>query len=65
MRHYSILEYARFRWFKAAIVLSVLAAAAYLWHEPPLKPYGGTWLGYGLGSLGAALILWLLWYGVR
>ncbi len=65
MRHYSILEYARFRWFKAAIVLSVLAAAAYLWHEPPLKPYGGTWLGYALGSLGAALILWLLWYGVR
>ena len=65
MRHYSILEYARFRWFKAAIVISVLAAAAYLWHEPPLKPYGGTWLGYGLGSLGAALILWLLWYGVR
>lgn len=65
MRHYSILEYARFRWFKAAIVLSVLAAAAYLWHEPPLKPYGGTWLGYSLGTVGAALILWLLWYGVR
>lgn len=65
MRHQSILEYARFRWFKAAIALSVLAAAAYLWHDPPLKPYGGTWLGYALGSVGAALILWLLWYGVR
>lgn len=65
MRHYSILEYARFRWFKAAIALSVLAAAVYLWHEPPLKPYGGTWLGYTLGTLGAVLILWLLWYGVR
>lgn len=65
MRHYSILEYARFRWFKAAIALCALAAAAYLWHEPPHKPYGGTWLGYTLGSSGAALILWLLWYGVR
>ena len=65
MRHYSILEYARFRWFKAAIALSILAAAAYLWHEPPLKPYGGTWLGYTLGTIGAVLILWLLWYGVR
>ncbi|HUP30295.1 MAG TPA: hypothetical protein VM122_09000 [Usitatibacter sp.] len=65
MRHYSILEYARFRWFKAAVVLSVAAAAAYLWHRPPLKPYGGSWLGYTLGSIGAALILWLLWYGVR
>ena len=65
MKHYSILEYARFRWFKAAVVLSLLAAAAYLWHDPPIKPYGGTWLGYTLGTIGALLILWLLWYGVR
>jgi hypothetical protein len=65
MRHYSILEYAKFRWFKAAVVLSTLAAAVYLWHEPPIKPYGGTWLGYTLGTAGAILILWLLAYGVR
>ena len=65
MRHYSILEYARFRWFKAAVVLSLLAAGAYLWHDPPLKPYGGTWLGYTLGTIGAVLILWLLYFGVR
>ena len=65
MRHYSILEYARFRWFKAAVVLSLLATAAYLWHDPPIKPYGGTWLGYTLGTIGAILILWLLYYGVR
>jgi len=65
VKHYSILEYARFRWFKAAVVLSLLAAAAYLWHDPPIKPYGGTWLGYTLGTIGALLILWLLWYGVR
>jgi len=65
VRHYSILEYARFRWFKVAIALSILAAAAYLWHDPVPKPYGGTWLGYTLGTIGAVLILWLLWYGVR
>jgi hypothetical protein len=65
MRHFSILEYAKFRWFKAAVLLSTLAAAIYLWHEPPLKPYGGTWLGYTLGTVGAILILWLLAYGVR
>jgi hypothetical protein len=65
VRHQSILEYARFRWFKAAVALSVLAAAAYLVHEPPTKPYGGSWLGYTLGTVGAILILWLLWYGVR
>jgi len=65
VRHRSILEYAQFRWFKAAVALTCLAAAAYLWHDPPLKPYGGTWLGYTLGTIGAILILWLLWYGVR
>jgi hypothetical protein len=65
VRHYSILEYARFRWFKVAVALSILAAAAYLWHDPVPKPYGGTWLGYALGTIGALLILWLLWYGVR
>ena len=65
MRHQSILEYARFRWFKAALWVSVLAGAAYLWHEPAPKPYGGTWLGYALGTIGALIILWLLWFGVR
>jgi hypothetical protein len=65
VRHQSILEYARFRWFKSALWLSLLAGAAYLWHDPPLKPYGGTWLGYTLGTVGALLILWLLWFGVR
>jgi hypothetical protein len=65
VRHQSILEYARFRWFKSALWLSILAGAAYLWHDPPLKPYGGTWLGYTLGTVGALLILWLLWFGVR
>lgn len=65
MRHYSILEYAGFRWLKGALLLCAVAAFVYLWHDPPLKPYGGTWLGYTLGTLGAVLILWLLWYGVR
>ena len=65
MRHRSILEYAQFRWFKVAIALSIAASAAYLWHDPALKPHGGTWLGYTLGTIGALLILWLLWYGVR
>lgn len=65
MRHQSILEYARFRWFKAALAACAVAALAYLWHEPPIKPYGGTWLGYTLGTIGALLILWLLYFGVR
>ena len=65
MRHRSILEYARFRWLKAALLLSVLAAVVYLWDDPGVTPHGGTPLGYTLGTLGALTILWLLWYGVR
>ncbi len=65
MRHYSILEYANFRWFKLGVALVAVASVAYVWHQPPVRPYGGTWLGYTLGTVGALLILWLLWYGVR
>jgi len=65
VRHYSILEYARFRWFKASVLLCVAATAAYIWHDPVPKPYGGTPLGYTLGTIGALLIVWLMWFGVR
>jgi hypothetical protein len=65
VRHSSILEYAHFRWFKGASAACAIAAIAYLWHRPALKPYGGTWLGYTLGTISALLILWLMWYGVR
>lgn len=41
------------------------AAIAYLWHEPANGPHGGTWLGYTLGGVGAAIVLVLLWFGIR
>jgi hypothetical protein len=65
--HESILEYKRGRYLKVALLLSAAAIGAYAWHEPHgnLKPYGGTWLGYTLGTIGAVLILWLMWLGVR
>lgn len=65
MRHESFLKYARFRWFKAALWLCAGCAVAYLWHDPAPRPYGGTWLGYTLGTIAAALVAWLLWFGVR
>jgi hypothetical protein len=65
VRHRSILAYARYRYLKLAAGLGVAAIAAYVWHRPPTGPYGGTWLGYSLGTLGALLILLLLWFGVR
>lgn len=67
-QHQSILEYKNARYLKLAIGLCALVIGAYVWHEPPtiyLKPYGGTWLGYTLGTIGAVLILWLMLLGVR
>ena len=65
MKHQSILEYANFRWFKVACALSAAAGFAYGWHEPTTKPYGGTALGYTLGTVAALLVVWLLAFGVR
>ncbi len=63
--HASFLTYERFRHLKLALALALAAIVAYAWHDPVGEPNGGTWLGYTLGGLGAALILLLLWYGVR
>ncbi len=74
-QHHSILEFSHGRYFKVAILLCIAAIGAYGCYEPltlylnlPMvypKPYGGTWLGYTLGTVGAVLILWLMLLGVR
>ena len=67
-QHQSILEFKRGRYFKLALLLCAACVAAYVWHEPStsqLKPYGGTWLGYTLGTIAALLIVWLMLLGVR
>jgi hypothetical protein len=63
--HESILDYGRYRYLWVALILSIGSLVAYLWHDPIGVPNGGTWLGYTLGTIGALLILWLLWFGVR
>lgn len=63
--HDSILTYARSRYLWAATVLSGASLTAYLWHDAGGPPNGGTWLGYTLGTIGAVLIVWLMFFGVR
>jgi hypothetical protein len=65
VRHQSILAYARYRYLKLAASMTLATIAVYAWDRPPNGPYGGTWLGYTLGTIGALLIAWLLWFGVR
>ncbi|MCB1875844.1 MAG: hypothetical protein KDH88_07720 [Chromatiales bacterium] len=63
--HQSFLVYKGFRYLKVALILSALSIFAYAVYIPTEPPNGGTWLGYTLGTIGALLILWLLWFGVR
>lgn len=63
--HESFLVYGGFRYLKYALGLAALSIVVYALHDPVEPPNGGTWLGYTLGTIGAALILWLLWFGVR
>src|SRR6478736_3963368 len=50
---------------RSSAMLSAVAGFAYGFHEPSTKPYGGSALGYALGTVAALLVLWLLWFGVR
>ena len=63
--HKSIFSYKSARYLWIALVLSFASIVAYLWHQPPGPPNGGTWLGYTLGTIGALLILWLMLLGIR
>lgn len=63
--HESILVFRKRRYLWAALVLVAVAIAAYWIHDPQEPPNGGTVLGYALGTLGALMIFWLTWFGVR
>ena len=71
MRHRSFLEFKNYRYLKLAVAVCVLALGAYAWHRntrfatPGGLGYGGTLMGYGLGTLAAMLIVWLMWLGIR
>lgn len=61
----SILSYRRLRYLWVAAAIAIGSGIAYALHRPPEPPNGGTWLGYTLGGIGAALILWLAAFGIR
>lgn len=61
----SFLVFANYRYLKVSILLGLVVVSAYVAHEPFGTPNGGSKLGYALGGIGAVLIFWLLWFGVR
>jgi len=67
-QHQSLLEFKQGRYLKVALLLCAAAIGAYWYHEVPtayVRPYGGTWLGYTLGTIAGLLILWLMLLGIR
>lgn len=63
--HQTFLEFSRHRYLKLAALLMAGSTFFYLRDPSALGHYGGTWTGYGLGVIGAVLILWLMWFGIR
>lgn len=65
MLHESFLRHRQWLYLKLAAGLCLFSLLLYAVHDPVDGPSGGTWLGYTLGTLGAALIVALCWLGVR
>ncbi len=65
MRHRTVLEYQRYRWLKVTLLILAVSIAGYVGYTSPVGRYGGTLMGYGLGTLGALIILLLLWFGIQ
>ena len=60
-----MLVFREFRYLRVALLLSVVVIAVYAWHDPAGGANGGSWYGYTLGTIGALLIIWLGWFGIR
>ncbi len=64
-RHEGFLRYAGFRWAKVSGGLCLLIIMSYALVDVTPRHNGGSWYGYTLGTIGAALILWLTALGYR
>lgn len=63
--HGSFLRHRNYFYAKLAVVLCVIALGLYVFTSPTPRHNGGTWLGYGLGTISAILIVWLTLLGLR
>src|SRR5579863_8648974 len=61
----SFLSYRRYLYLKLSSGLLAVCIALYVLFRPATGPNGGTWVGYTLGGVAAAIVLLLFWFGVR
>ncbi len=60
-----VISSGNYKYLKLSLILSLLSIAIYIYDQPLGQPNGGTWVGYTLGTIGALLIVWLGWFGIR
>lgn len=61
----TFLEYQNYRYLKVALTTLFLSIVVYVVDDPPGGRSGSSWTGYGLGTIAAATIFWLMWLGIR
>jgi len=65
MQRSNIFDYKNYRYFKIAVGIILIAFFSFLLFEPAVGHYGGSWIGYTLGTVSGLMVLWMAWYGVR
>jgi len=63
--HVSFLKHRGFRWMWVSLAVCLISVLGYAFADVEPRPNGGTWYGYTLGTIGAALIVWLAMLGIR
>lgn len=63
--HDSFLRYRNFQWLKIAVSISIASLLLYALIDVQPRHNGGSAYGYILGTIGAALIVWLTLLGIR
>lgn len=61
----TFLEYRDYLYLKVALGVFALSLLAYVLDDPPGGRSGSSWAGYGIGSVSALMIFWLMWLGLR
>ncbi|MEI6354853.1 MAG: hypothetical protein WCO47_09005 [Methylococcus sp.] len=61
----SFIHQDQFLYLKIALGLCLVSILLYAVDDPVGPPSGNSWLGYTLGTIGALIIVWLVWFGVR
>jgi len=61
----NIFRYRGSRYLWWSLVLVIISVGLYASHSAANPPSGSSWQGYTLGTIGALLIVWLAWLGIR